>query len=47
MKVCFLFKNLFNYDVVLPPPVNIPKNIDTIYLTDNKKTSNIGGFFIL
>ena len=40
MKVCFLFKNLFNYDVVLPPPVNIPKNIDTIYLTDNKKTQN-------
>ena len=40
MKVCFLFKNLFNYDTVLPPPINIPKNIDTIYLTDNEKTQN-------
>lgn len=35
MKICLLFKNLFNYDVVLPPPINTPSNIDTIYLTDN------------
>ena len=40
MKVCFLFKNLFNYDTIVSPPKNMPKNIDTIYLTDNEKNKN-------
>jgi hypothetical protein len=37
MKICLLFKNLFSYDIVLPPPINLPDNIDSIYLTDNKE----------
>jgi hypothetical protein len=40
MKLCLLFKNLFDYDIVLPPPINLCENIDTIYLTDNKITQN-------
>ena len=37
-KVCLLFKNLFNFDKVLPVPLNLPMMMDTIYLTDNTKT---------
>lgn len=31
----FLVKNLFNYEKVIPPPINLPENFQTIYLTDN------------
>lgn len=35
MKIGLLFKNLFNYDEIIPPPKNIPSNMDSIYLTDS------------
>lgn len=34
-KNVFLVKNLFNYEKVIPPPTNLPKNFETVYLTDN------------
>lgn len=29
---CIIFKNLWNYDPVLPIPKNAPKNVDYIYI---------------
>jgi hypothetical protein len=40
-NICFLFKNLFNYDEILPPPLNLDSNIDTIYITDSNDISLI------
>ena len=34
MKKCYVSINLFNYDMISPPP-KIEANIDTIYITDN------------
>lgn len=40
-KNVLLAKNLFNYEEVLPPPINIPDDIVTLYLTDNDHNVNL------
>ena len=34
-KNIFLVKNLFNYEIVVSPPNNLPDNFETVYVTDN------------
>ncbi len=34
-KNIFLVKNLFNYEIVISPPNNLPDNFETVYVTDN------------
>jgi hypothetical protein len=34
-KNIFLVKNLFNYEKVIAPPINLPENFETVYVTDN------------
>jgi hypothetical protein len=31
----FLVKNFFDYEEVIPPPTNLPKDMKTVYLTDS------------
>lgn len=38
MKKYFLVKNLFGYEKVLPPPINLPKDLITVYITDADET---------
>jgi hypothetical protein len=33
-------KNLFNYDPVLSIPLNFPKDMDPVYITDSQETAN-------
>ena len=40
MSKCFVMKNLFNYDPVLPIPSNFPKDMDAVYITDSQETAN-------
>jgi hypothetical protein len=46
MSKYFLVKNLFNYERVIPPPINLPKELKTVYLTDSdqnaQKASELG-----
>lgn len=35
MKNYFLVKNFFNYEKVVAPPINLPKNLISVYVTDN------------
>jgi hypothetical protein len=45
-KNIFLVKNLYNYEIVNPPPSNIPDKFVTVYVTDNdvncKKAKKLG-----
>jgi hypothetical protein len=34
-KNIFLVKNLFNYEKVIAPPINLHVNFETVYVTDN------------
>lgn len=36
----FLVKNLYNYEQVISPPTNLPKNMLTVYITDNDENIN-------
>lgn len=36
MNNYFLVKNLFNYEKVIKPPENLPKNLKSVYLTDTE-----------
>jgi hypothetical protein len=36
----FLVKNLFDYEEVIPPPLNLPKDMISVYLTDSVKNAN-------
>ena len=42
----FFVKNLYNYEKVIPPPSNLPKNLKTVYITDTEenkiKALNLG-----
>jgi len=33
----FFVKNLYNYEKVIPPPSNLPKNLKTVYITDTEE----------
>jgi hypothetical protein len=33
----FFVKNLYNYEKVIPPPPNLPKNLKTVYITDTEE----------
>jgi hypothetical protein len=35
----FLVKNFFNYEKIIPPPKNLPKNLITVYVTDSDKNA--------
>ena len=37
MSKCFVMKNLFNYDPVLSIPLNFPKDMDPVYITDSQE----------
>lgn len=37
-NTCYLVKNLFNYDIIYPPPSNLSSNIDSVYVTDNSNS---------
>jgi hypothetical protein len=37
MNNYFLVKNFFNYEKVIPPPENLPKNLKSVYVTDNEE----------
>jgi hypothetical protein len=34
MNDYFLVKNLYNYEKVIPPPINLPKHLKSVYVTD-------------
>jgi urocanate hydratase len=34
-KDYFMVKNFFNYEKIIPPPINLPKNLITVYVTDS------------
>lgn len=36
----FLVKNLYNYEKVIPPPPNLPKNLKTVYITDTDENQH-------
>jgi hypothetical protein len=40
-KNIFLVKNLYNYEQVIPPPLNLPDNFITVYVTDNDTNGNL------
>jgi len=40
MNDYFLVKNLYDYEKVIPPPLNLPKHLKTVYITDNDKNVN-------
>lgn len=40
-KNIFLVKNLFDYEIVVPPPNNLPKTFETVYVTDNDINCNL------
>ena len=37
MKNYFLVKNFFSYEKVVAPPINLPKNLISVYVTDNEE----------
>ena len=39
MKKVYLVKNLFEYEKVTPPPLNLPENMITVYVTDSEENS--------
>ena len=39
MNDYFLVKNFFNYEKIIPPPKNLPKNLITVYVTDSDKNA--------
>lgn len=41
MNNYFLVKNLFNYEMVISPPKNLPKNLKSVYLTDNEENATL------
>lgn len=46
----FLVKNLYGYEIVIPPPTNLPENLITYYVTDNEtdalKAKNLGWNYV-
>jgi hypothetical protein len=36
----FLVKNLYDYEIVISPPKNLPNNMITYYVTDNENNAN-------
>jgi len=41
MNDYFLVKNLYNYEVVIPPPRNLPLGLKTVYVTDTDENCEI------
>lgn len=41
MNNYFLVKNLYDYEYVIPPPVNLPKNLKTVYITDTDENEKL------
>lgn len=41
MKNAFVVKNFFDYEEILPPPVNLPSGLETVYVTDNVETAKL------
>ena len=39
MNDYFFVKNFFNYEKIIPPPKNLPKNLITVYVTDSDKNA--------
>jgi hypothetical protein len=37
----FLVMNLFSYEYVIQPPINLPENMITVYITDNEHYSDL------
>jgi hypothetical protein len=37
MKKVYLVKNLFEYEKVTPPPLNLPENMITVYVADSEE----------
>jgi len=37
----FLVKNLYGYEIVNPPPLNLPQDMITVYVTDDDNTSKL------
>lgn len=41
MNDYFLVKNFFDYEKIIPPPKNLPKNLKTVYVTDNDNNTEL------
>jgi hypothetical protein len=41
MNDYFLVKNFFNYEKLISPPKNLPKNLKTVYVTDNENNTEL------
>lgn len=41
MKNIYMVKNLFGYEEIASPPLNLPKEIITVYLTDNTEAVDL------
>ena len=36
----FMVKNFFDYEKIIPPPINLPKSLKSLYITDSIKNVN-------
>ena len=37
----FMVKNFFNYEKIIPPPINLPKSLKSLYVTDSIENVNL------